>query len=84
VRDAAGLGWLVPQHLRKSALTAIENPFDMQSAADFAGHSDVRVTEDYVATLAKEPQDLRSAFTTLDELAAKRAEKVRPVNVSAG
>ena len=69
IREAAGLGWMKPHHLRKTALTKIADVFDIETAAKFADHKDSAVTKrHYVGTPLVPGPDVRTAF---DDLAPK-------------
>jgi integrase len=69
VRDAAGLGWVSPHNLRKTALSEIDAVFGIEAASSFADHTSVAVTErHYVAKKVAPAFDARVA---LDRLAPR-------------
>jgi integrase len=66
IRRGAGLGWMTPHHLRKTALSRIAKVFDIETAALFADHKGIAVTErHYIEKVAAVGPDVRSAFTEL-------------------
>jgi integrase len=67
IRDSVGLTWLTPHHLRKTSLTKIAEVFDAATAAKFADHKSVAVTQrHYLERGETMGPDVRRA---LDELA---------------
>lgn len=66
IRGAAGLSWMTPHHLRKTALSRIAEVFDIETASRFADHKGIEVTRrHYIEKVAAVGPDVRSAFTDL-------------------
>lgn len=66
VRDEAGLGWVKPHHLRKTALSRIAEVFGLDAASKFAGHKTTAITDrHYIEKTETVGPDVRAAFAAL-------------------
>ncbi|TFB48911.1 site-specific integrase [Cryobacterium tagatosivorans] len=66
IRDAAGLGWMTPHHLRKTALSRIAEVFGLEAASAFVDHKGTDVTtRHYIEKVLVAGPDVRTAFDGL-------------------
>lgn len=74
IRGVAGLEWMTPHHLRKTALNQISLVFDIETAAAFADHKNSGVTSrHYIERVETVAPDVRAA---LDELSPRAPLKL--------
>ena len=65
-RGRAGLDWLVPHNLRKTALSCIEEAYGLETAQAFADHASPLVTKThYITARTKVGPDVRPALNRL-------------------
>ena len=69
IREQAGLGWVTPHNLRKTAVTKVNSVFGLEIASAFVEHKTSEVMKKhYVEVIEAAGPDVRSA---LDELAPR-------------